>query len=68
MHSPTPDEIVAGRKARGLTQTQAAAVLGKPLRTWQKWEAPAGGKNHRSMDPAYWELFQIKAPMPEASK
>lgn len=56
--SLTPDDVLAARKAAGLTQTAAAAILGKPLRTWQNWEAPVGAKNHRAMDPALFKLFK----------
>ena len=53
--SPTPDQI---RAARGeLSQTAAAALIGKPLRTWQNWEAPIGSPAHRDMDPALFDLF-----------
>lgn len=53
--NPTPAEILAARKAARLTQTAAAAVIYKRLRTWQDWE---GGI--RKMDYAFWELFQLK--------
>jgi DNA (cytosine-5)-methyltransferase 1 len=53
--NPTPAEIIAGRKARGLTQTEAAAVIHCGLRAWQEWEA--GG---RRIHPAFWELFLRK--------
>ncbi|GHT92802.1 hypothetical protein FACS1894116_03610 [Betaproteobacteria bacterium] len=52
---PTPDEIRATRKGAGLTQTRAAAVIYKKLRTWQDWES---GKV--AMDAAFWELFGLK--------
>lgn len=58
--SPTPPEIVAARKSAGLTQTAAAALIGKPLRTWQGWEAPIDSPSHRDMDPALFELFLLK--------
>jgi len=55
--SPTPQEI---RQARGsLTQTQAAALVYKPLRTWQNWEAPLGSPAHRKMCRAIYEYFLI---------
>lgn len=57
---PTPEQIRAARAAAGLTQTAAAALIGKPLRTWQGWETAEGVKAHRKMDPAIWELFLIK--------
>lgn len=53
--APTPDQITAARHKAGLTQSQAAALLYKNLRSWQKWE---GGE--RKMDAALWELFNIK--------
>ena len=56
MPSPTPQEILAARKAAGLTQTQAAGIVGVKLRAWQYWEA--GG---RTMPTSAWELFLIKA-------
>jgi DNA-binding transcriptional regulator YiaG len=53
--APTPDQIRAARQAAGLSQTAAAAVIYKTLRGWQEWEA-----GNRQMDPAFWELFQLK--------
>jgi DNA-binding transcriptional regulator YiaG len=44
----------AARKAAKLTQSQAAALIGAKLRTWQEWE---GGR--RNMPPAKWALFAI---------
>ncbi len=39
-YSPRMDTetIIAARKARGHTQTDAANELGVTLRTWQRWE------------------------------
>ena len=55
---PDPSEI---RNARGcLTQTAAAELIGKALKTWQNWEAPTNSPEHRRMDPALFELFKIK--------
>jgi hypothetical protein len=57
---PTPEAV---RAARGtLTQTEAAKVLGKGLKTWQNWEAPVTSGEHRKMDPALLELFLLKKP------
>lgn len=55
MNSPTPSEILAARKAAGLTQTQAAKLVGVTLRAWQYWEA-----GERTMPTSAWELFLIK--------
>ena len=55
MPSPAPSEILAARKAAGLTQTQAATLVGVTLRAWQSWEA-----GQREMPARAGELFQIK--------
>lgn len=52
---PTPENIKLARKAAGLTQSQAAAIIYRTKRNWQQWE---GGE--RRMDLALWELFGIK--------
>lgn len=51
----TPAEIRSTRELARLTQTQAGALIGAALRTWQSWEA-----GERAMPSAKWELFQIK--------
>lgn len=61
---PTPDLIRFVRLAADLTQSEAAALIGKPMRTWQNWEAPAGTPEHRAMDAALWELFMIRMKAP----
>lgn len=58
--SPSPDLIREMRSAAGLSQSSAAKLIGKPLRTWQNWEAPIGATEHRDMDPALFELFLMK--------
>ncbi|WP_347990093.1 hypothetical protein [Methylomonas sp. AM2-LC] len=55
MNNPTPDEIKKARKDAGLTQTKAAVLIYKDLRTWQYWE-----KGEREMDIALFELFNLK--------
>jgi len=48
-------------EARGvLSQTAAAEFIGKPLRTWQNWEAPVDSQENRAMDSALFELFTLK--------
>lgn len=44
----------AARLAARLTQSQAAALIGAKMRTFQEWE---GGR--RRMPPAKWALFCI---------
>lgn len=55
---PTPTEIKQARIEVSLTQTQAANLIYKNIRTWQQWE-----KGDREMDPAFFELFKIKSSM-----
>lgn len=55
VENPTPDAIRCARKAAGLSQTAAAALIYCTLRGWQEWEA-----GNRRMHPALWELFRIK--------
>lgn len=52
---PNPKRIKQARLNAGLTQTQAAALIYKSLRTWQQWEA-----GDREMDLALFELFELK--------
>jgi putative transcriptional regulator len=61
MNSPSPSEIKLARESAGLTQTQAAKLIYKGLKTWQHWESPEGKPEHRKMDPAFFELFKIKS-------
>lgn len=51
--NPNPDAIREARLKAGLTQTQAGAILGAPLRTWQDWEY-----GHRDMPPTLWHCWQ----------
>lgn len=52
---PRPDEIRAARKAAGLSQREAAALIHATLRAWEAWE-----QGERPMHPGLWELFRIK--------
>ncbi len=49
---PAPEEVVARRKACGLTQEQAGAILDADGRGWRAYEL--GG---RSMHPVFWKFF-----------
>lgn len=55
-----PDQVKAARTAAGLTQTAAAEVLHKKLRTWQAWEAKIDSPWYRPMDANLYEMFLIK--------
>ncbi|HEX8883153.1 MAG TPA: hypothetical protein VF797_01535 [Noviherbaspirillum sp.] len=55
MRSPTAQEVRDLRAQANLTQTEAAAMVGASLRTWQQWEATDG-----KMHPGLWDLFQMR--------
>ena len=50
---PSPNTIRAVRKAAGLTQSEAAALIGFTRRAWQSWEIGA-----RSMRPQLLRMFK----------
>lgn len=61
---PTPEEVRASRKAVGLTQSQAAALIspaqGKSsYRAWQVYEVAIGQPDHRAIPLPTWELFML---------
>ena len=53
---PSPEQIIKARERAKMTQEEAAALIYKKWRAWDRYE-----KGQRQMDPAYWELWQIKA-------
>lgn len=63
LSSPSATDIRAARKAAGLTQGQAAALIYSTLRAWQGWEAGAESDSGRRMHPGLWELFNLKVPL-----
>jgi DNA-binding transcriptional regulator YiaG len=52
----SPQKIKQARQKLGLTQPEAASVIGAAKRTWQDWESGA-----RNMPMAKWELFVLKS-------
>lgn len=52
---PAAADVLAARRALGLTQTEAGRIIHASQRTWQQWEAGL-----RKMHPAFWELFTAK--------
>lgn len=61
---PTPQEVREARKAAGLTQAQAAALIspaqGKSsYRAWQVYEVEIGQPDHRAISLPTWELFLL---------
>lgn len=50
---PLPATLKTLRIAADLTQTEAGAIVGVPLRTWQEWEY---GK--RNMSPLLWHCWR----------
>lgn len=55
MHRPTCEEVIAARKAAGLSGQKASEVIGQESRAWRKYEA-----GDSVMHPASWELFLLK--------
>ena len=55
---PTPGQVRAARLNAGLTQTEAAVIIGKYITTWQNYEY---GKT--PIPYAAWELFKLKTGM-----
>ena len=55
--SPTPAEVKAARLAAGLNQEEAAELIYCCRRTWQKYESET---DKLDMNPALWELWNIK--------
>lgn len=56
MTKPSPTQIKKVRKKAGLTQSDAANLVYRKLRTWQEYES-----GERGIDMAVWELFLIKS-------
>lgn len=56
MPSPSPTEIRIARETVRLSQTAAAALIGRSLRVWQAYEAGT-----RGMDPVLWQVWRIRA-------
>lgn len=52
---PSPIEIRRLRNQYGLSRAEAAALIYKSVRSWEKWET-----GERVMDAAFFELFKIK--------
>jgi DNA-binding XRE family transcriptional regulator len=55
MDHPSPSDIRDARAAAGLTQTEAAAVIGYSLRGWQDLEAGLGRINS-----VLWAAWRIR--------
>jgi putative transcriptional regulator len=53
---PTPTQIRKARLAAGLTQRQAAELIGYSLRMWEEWEA-----GRSPMRPVVWQAWQRMA-------
>lgn len=51
-----PEQIRAAREKAGLTQHEAAALIGYTYRAWQSWEA-----GERGMRRALYEMFLERA-------
>ncbi len=54
-NNPTPDQIRSARLVSGKTQTEAAEIIGRTLKTWWRYE-----KGQAVMCPILWEHFLNK--------
>jgi DNA-binding XRE family transcriptional regulator len=52
---PTPDQIKTARNDYGLTQAEAAWVMGVDQQTWQSWES-----GRAPMRPGFWDYWRVK--------
>lgn len=59
MTLPSPPMIKEVRLRAGLTQKQAAKIVGITVRAWQTYEAKSGN-SMATIPEARWELFLIK--------
>lgn len=57
---PTPERIRLARQAAGLTQAQAAALIGRSARWWRAIETTSA-EHPRTIDPALWGLWRLLA-------
>jgi len=56
--TPTPAEIKSWRESAGITQAQAAALLGYSVQAWEHWE-----QGRRPMRPVLFDLARRSAPL-----
>lgn len=60
---PAPENVAAARKKAGLSQDEAAGLIGATgksrYRTWQNYETP-DGPGARPIPASAWELFLLK--------
>lgn len=56
--APTADEVRQARELAGLTLSAASGLVYRSVRNWQQWE-----RAERQMDPALWELFNLKVKL-----
>jgi len=57
MTSPDPSEIKSWRESVGLTQAQAAQLIGYSVQAWEHWE-----QGRRPMRPALFKLIRRSVP------
>lgn len=56
MTPPTPSLIRATREGLGLAQPDAARLIRRTLRQWQRYEAGTS-----KLDPILWQAWRVKA-------
>ena len=66
MSNPTPLQIKQSRMEAGLTQTQAADLVGAALRTWQHWENGDRAMTQKRFD-LFLRLTHTNPPHPQSA-
>ncbi len=57
--TPTPEQLKALRCELGLTQLEAANIVGVARRTWEAWEQTTRTGSHRNIHPTKYTLFLL---------
>lgn len=57
--SPTMEQIAAARKRAGMTQKDAAALIGVKARSWRGWESSDDALSATAMPPDRWFWFLV---------
>jgi DNA-binding XRE family transcriptional regulator len=63
--SPSPYDVRTARHKTGLNLEEAAYLVYVGRSTWLAWERNTDHPDHKSMHPAYAELFALKVGLRE---
>lgn len=57
---PTPDELRRWRRKCGLSQTEAAALVGVTRRSWVRYESSPLVASHVDIPEMVWNYFKLR--------